>query len=179
MANVDGPKGFWPAYHLSGGEIRPRPYKMSAGITLYKGDVLEIEATGTVAMGDAGDGVQVIGVAAETKTSAASSVSTDIMVYDDPNIVFSAQADDASSATITYTAIGGTIDHLATAGTTGAEISNHELDTSTLNASSAAAAQFLIIDKVQSPDNNWAQTCVKLLVRMNEHKYKGAGVAGI
>lgn len=176
MANVDGPKGFWPAYHQSGGEIRPRAYRMTASTTIYKGDVLEIIGGGTVDPASAGDGDLVIGVAAEYKVSAASSTSTEVMVYDDPNIIFKCQAANSSSATVAATAVGATCDHIAGAGSATTKLSGHELNVATLNASSAAQ-QFIIIDRVPTPDNSWGAN-TKLYVKMNQSHGRG-GVAGI
>lgn len=164
MANKDRPRGFWPIRHLSGGEIRVNKYTVSAGQTVYRGDLVKIVAAGTVETAAAGTGSTVIGVAAHYATAG-----QDILVYDDPNIVFGVQGDGTNSAAD----IGATADHVATAGDATTQQSKHELDSSNVGT----GAQLKIIGLVQDVNNSWGANN-DLEVIINEHHYKAA-VAGV
>ena len=41
MANVNSPNGFTPAYHMSGGTIRPSEFEIASGTnaSIFSGDV--------------------------------------------------------------------------------------------------------------------------------------------
>ena len=88
MANTDAAMGFVPVGHLTGGEIRPRSYPVADAQTIYKGDVVSLGGEGELEIAVAGDASKVIGVAAETVTSASSE---DLLVWDDPMIVYKVQ----------------------------------------------------------------------------------------
>lgn len=172
MANVDNPRGLWPIGHLTGGEIRSREYIVTTGATIWKGDPVQIVAAGTVQVIAATDDVKCIGIAASYVSDAASAGGKVIQIYDDPSIIFGVQA--TTGQTPAATEIGASADMITYAtGSTTTYLSIMELA-----AISAQTAMFLVLGKIDSPDNAWGEH-VDLAVIFNEHRYKGAGAAGI
>ena len=172
MANVDDPKGGWPIRHLCGGEIRSTPYILTTGARIYRGDVVELDAAGTVGAAEAGDATAAIGFAAEHKNDADSAGGIKILIYDDPNIVFGIQQQ--TGGTIAAADVGLSADHVAGSGNTTTLQSGHELSLTV----DTTAAQFLILGKISESNNDWGEHC-DLEVIFNEHRYKGAGSAGV
>ena len=172
MANVDAPKGLWPIRHLSGGEIRVNSYILTTGARIYQGDVVELDSAGTVGAAEAGDATAVVGIAAEHKNDADSVGSIKIAIYDDPNIVFGIQQQ--TGGTVAAADVGLSADHVAGSGSTTTLLSGHELSLTV----DTTAAQFLILGKISESNNDWGEHC-DLEVIFNEHRYKGAGSAGV
>ncbi len=153
MANTDSPFGFRPIGHLSGGEIRARAYTASeASDTIFKGDALTMGFDGTVSLANAGD--RLIGVAAEYKATLEGQT---VNVYDDPNILYEVQG--YTGVTFAQGHVGECGAIVATAGTnTSSGISLQEL------ADPEGSAAFMILGKVDRPDNAWGEH-VKLIVK--------------
>lgn len=172
MANRDTPMGFLPVGHLSGGEVRPRPYILTTGATVYKGDVVELDAAGTVGVAEAADATAVIGVAAHYVDDSASAGSKEILVYDDPNIIYKVQ--EVSGGTGLFADIGLCADHVAGTASTVTLNSGHELS----STHGTGTAQFKILGKYEVPGNDWGEH-VEYLVVFNEHRYDHAGSAGV
>ena len=158
MANVDVPKGAWPVRHLSGGEIRTTRYE--AGGVIYRNDFVIASADGKVDAYSGTGGGALLGVAANF----ASGDGENVDVYDDPNIVFGVQADDA----LTSADIGMNIDVLATSADTNLKRSKHEGDAST---KVATTAQLRIVGIIDTPGNDWGAN-QDIEVVINEHFYK-------
>ena len=171
MANVDNPIGFRPLYHLMGVPFQANKYILTTGATAYKGDLLKVVAAGTVEPAAADDGVIVVGVAAEYISDSGSAGGKEILVWDDPYIVFAVQAD--TGTTVAASDVFATANHVAGAGSATTKLSGHELDSSNIGT----GAQLKIIGKVDEPANTWAEH-VDLAVLINEHLYKAA-VAGV
>lgn len=172
MPNIDSPRGLWPIRHLTGGEIKTREYIVTTGATIFRGDVVELDAAGTIGVAEAGDATAACGVAANYVTDAASAGGKVIQIYDDPAIVFGIQQQTGGS--VAAADVGLSADHVAGAGSAATQLSGHELSL-TLGTT---AAQFMILGKVESPGNDWGEHCC-LEVIFNEHRYKGAGSAGV
>ena len=172
MANSDTPRGLWPIRHLCGGEIRANKYIVTPGATIYRGDIVEMVNGGTVDPAAAGDATKVIGVAAEYVSDSGSVGNKEILVYDDPMIVFGIQATTGQIPSAA-TSKGLSADAITYAA------GNGEISITELAAMSAQTAQFHCLGKVDSPDNNWGEH-VKLEVIFNEHRFKAStGSAGI
>ena len=172
MANVDNPIGFYPVGHFTGGEIRSNEYTVTTGQTIYAGDPVQTVAAGTVQVIAATDGVKCIGIAVDYVYDGLSVGGKKIKVYDDPFIIFGVQC--TTGQTPAATEIGASADMITYA----AGSSTTYRSIMELAAISAQTAMFLVLDKVDSPDNAWGEHCdVKVL--FNEHRYKGAGAAGI
>jgi hypothetical protein len=115
MANSDKPRGFRPA------ERALRETRYSAGGTVYPGDIVKMSSSGVIVAGTAG--AAAIGVAVNYATSG-----QDVMVWDDPQQKFVAQADDGT--TLAQTAVGLNYNIVATGGSTTFKQSRMELDSS-------------------------------------------------
>tara|TARA_R110000787_G_scaffold218067_2_gene326784 strand:- start:1205 stop:1744 length:540 start_codon:yes stop_codon:yes gene_type:complete len=159
MANVNDPNGFTPAYHMSGGTIRPSEFAIASATdaSIFSGDVVNLSsglviqgtATGTplgVFYGveyQATDGSVVFSNMWTADVATLGSANAKAFVYVDPNIVYEAQA----SATPTQATIGTTNTITTTAGDTNSGRSN-EAVTATTSSGIALVQGF-----VQRPDN--------------------------
>ena len=92
-------------------------------------------------------------------------------VIDDPNQLFSIQADED----IEQADIGKNADVVGTGGSTVTGLSTMELDSSTI--ANTAALNLKIVGILNTPDNALGTNC-QVIVKINEHLYGSAGVAG-
>jgi len=92
-------------------------------------------------------------------------------VIDDPNQLFSIQADED----IEQADIGKNADVVGTGGSTVTGLSTMELDSSTI--ANTAALNLKIVGILNTPDNALGNYC-QVIVKINEHLYGSAGVAG-
>ncbi len=160
MANKDVPRGLRPHGRI----LRVRPY--TAGSTCYPGDAVSLASDGQVDPASTG---ALIGVAAN-KADAGQTV----MVYDDPNQLFTAQADDAVAAAD----IGLNCDLQGHASpSTAYKVSGMEVDSSTKNTTSTLSVQLLAIDAAVDNSVNAANNDV--IIRINSHQLNGAGLTGV
>jgi len=187
MANRDAPAGLTPAFHLTGGTIRPQKYTVadSAAFNIFTGDLVALVGTGKNIdiLSSAGEAVGVVGVFAGCSYTQANGEivyskhwpsGTDTVgdatayVYDDPNIVFSVQCDSGFSAGD----IGQDADALHTAGSTLTGMSKYELDSSDIGTGD----RLHIYDLVDRADNAVGVNA-EVLVLINEHAYVNANSA--
>ena len=107
MANVNDPNGFTPAYHLTGGTIRPAQMRIASATdaAIYSGDVVNLSsgyiiqgtATGAPIGVFAGvfyektDGTPVWARYWTADVATLGSVDAQAFVYNDPDIVYEAQ----------------------------------------------------------------------------------------
>lgn len=178
MANTDSPKGAVAVRHLNGGtQIPINPYDVDAsnGTAIFLNDFMIAEADGYVAPYTGTGGGDLLGVCAgvaggfddlSTKHLAASTAGT-VYVVDDPDMIFECQEDDAGTA-LTVAARGANCDVLATAGSSTTGISAHEIDRSTVVATTA---QLRLLRLVNRPNNDYGDSA-KWEVMINEHEYK-------
>ena len=183
MANLDAPFGFRPVGEL-GSEVNTggtSEYKIASGETdvIYKGDVVQIEATGTITVSGNATTAN-IGVFngcfyndpttqkptwsnyyPGSITPTVGDISA--FIYDDPNRLFEVQA----NATLAQTAVGDNCDQVYAAGSTINGQSKSEL-----GAVAGAAAQFRVVRISGDPANNdIASANSNWIVRFNEHVY--------
>ena len=92
-------------------------------------------------------------------------------VLDDPNQLFIIQADED----IVAADIGKNADVVGTGGSTVSGISTMELDSSTI--ANTAALNLKIVGLYNTPENGYGDYAV-VVVKINEHMYGSAGVAG-
>ena len=158
MANIDSPMGFKPVGHYAGGTIRARRYTIDeTAPTIYQGDAVILNhLSGAVDLAAAGD--TLLGVAAETHVSG----SANILVYDDPNILYEIQG--YTGVTFSASHCGETADLVATAGNSTLKQSRMEVNEPELDPNS----QLLILEKADRPDNAWGEH-VKLIVKIAQH----------
>jgi len=130
MANINAPDGFTPAYHMSGGVIRPSEFAIASGTnaSIFSGDVVNLSsglviqgtATGTplgVFYGveyQATDGSVVFSNTWTADVVTLGAANARAFVYADPDIVYEAQ----STGTPTQASIGTTNTISTTAGNT-------------------------------------------------------------
>jgi hypothetical protein len=185
MANVDNPNGFTPAYHLTGGTIRSKEYRIADqyGTRISNGDVVILHTDGTIIIGAAS--TPAIGVFAGCSYTAANGevvfspywpASTDVKgsyatayVYDDPMIVYRAQFSGASG----IAQIGGTFDLLPTGSTASNGRSVMEID-----SSDATDVLLRLIDFVDSPSNDPASNNAEAYVVIAEHQFAVSATSG-
>jgi hypothetical protein len=92
-------------------------------------------------------------------------------VIDDPNQLFIVQVDES----VAQTQIGMNADVVGTGGSTTTGVSTMELDSSTI--AEAAALNLKIVGLYDVPGNEFGTNAV-VVVKINEHLYGSAGVAG-
>jgi hypothetical protein len=130
MANVNDPDGFTPAYHMSGGVIRPQEFAIASATnaSIFSGDVVNL-SSGLVIQGTATGtplgvfyGVEYTATSGEiifakmwtADTATLGSANAKALVYCDPDIVYEAQ----STGTPTQASVGTTYTISTTAGDT-------------------------------------------------------------
>ena len=163
MANVNDPNGFTPAYHMSGGTIRPSEFAIQSGATgdIFAGDVVKL-ASGYVLQAGATDaplgvfyGVEYTATDGEvvfsrkwpSTTTTLGSADAKAFVYADPNIVYEAQY----TGTPTQADVGKVHTISTTAGDTNNNRSKEGVTTTT---NSGIAKQVAFVDR---PDNSIGQ----------------------
>jgi hypothetical protein len=163
MANVNSPNGFTPAYHMSGGTIRPSEFAIASGTnaSIFSGDVvnlssgLVIQGTATgVPLGvfggveyQATDGSVVFSKVWTADVATLGAANAKAYVYSDPDIVYEAQ----STGTPTQASIGTTNTISTTAGDSNTGRSKEGVTTTT---SSGIAT---VVGFVDRPDNSIGQ----------------------
>jgi len=163
MANVNSPNGFTPAYHMSGGTIRPSEFAIASGTnaSIFSGDVVNLSsglviqgtATGTPLGVFAGveyqatDGSVVFSKVWTADVATLGAANAKAYVYSDPDIVYEAQ----STGTPTQASIGTTNTISTTAGDSNTGRSKEGVTTTT---SSGIAT---VVGFVDRPDNSIGQ----------------------
>lgn len=186
MANTDAPNGFRPVRHYLGAEVQTRKYFIASGLAENIGLNDAVKSTGTnkrVAKAAAGDTLRGVFAGVEytdtngsvifsknwvSGTNTLDSADAVALVYDDPFVLFEAQA----SGSFAEANIGLNADIIVAGPTNG--VSESEVDSTTFTT---AAAQVKIVDYVRDGRNE-ATTNAKLLVMINEHEFKGS-TAGV
>lgn len=182
MANTNSPYGFKPKVHAGGGVLRPGtiPYQIASGLAsnIYRGSPvipvntnrrINVAAAGNRLLGffqgcnyvDSEGSVQfrprwASGTTLKTGTIA------EAIIWDDPNILFSAQVDD--TAGLVATDIGNFADIVIGTGSAVTGQSGDMVDQSTLGT---ASGQVKIIALDPTVGNDYGQYA-KALVQINE-----------
>lgn len=174
MANSDAPFGFRPVENGVAGTVpRLREYTVAASTAIYEGDLVALNASGLViayTTTDAAAG-DLIGVAAHHVPSGGAGPSNDLslLVYDDPNQIFEAQADD-NSLTQVSDYLFKLVKPVKTTGNTTTLQSKHEIDASSATAASGAAATNVaplqIIDVSEAINNDKNVSFTRYLVQI-------------
>ena len=163
MANVNSPNGFTPAYHMTGGTIRPSEFEIASATnaSIFSGDVVNL-SSGLVIQGtatgaplgvfagveyQATDGSVVFSKVWTADTATLGSANAKAYVYSDPDIVYEAQ----STGTPTQASIGTTNTISTTAGDSNTGRSKEGVTTTT---SSGIAT---VVGFVDRPDNSIGQ----------------------
>lgn len=183
--------GLEPFKTTSGGEMATNvygDYTLASGYAtnLFEGDLLVVVAGGDVERAAAGDtlnvgvfwGVQYTNTDGEevfsrtwtASTTTLGSADVKVLVWDDPDMVFKIEADQAATALL-KTAIHGNIDIVVGTGSTVSKKSGTYIDSSVGTA--AGAAQLRILGSAEL-DGAWtaAGTAQDVFCMINEHVYK-------
>ena len=159
MANTNAPNGFVPAYHMSGGTIRPSEFAIASATdaSIFSGDVVLL-SSGYVIQGTATgaplgvfagveyqktDGSVVFSNTWTADTATLGSADAKAYVYADPDIVYEAQG----SATPTQATVGTTNTITTTAGSS---TTGRSAEGVTATTSSGIAT---VVGFVQRPNN--------------------------
>ena len=193
MANTDRPSGLKPVAHLNGspwnGKVNIYYHSASDGTAIYKGDLVQVDATNYETTGKypsvkqhvAGqeDNVGVaVGFGTDPQLMAITSnlnsvnycpLSTAmyIAVVDDPTVIFEVQEDSVGGAN-TADQVGYFADVVVGSGSTTTGCSAMELDS---NTASQSTAQTLRMLRLVNRSDNALGTNAKWLVMLNEHLY--------
>jgi len=167
MANTNDAFGAVPV-KTEGKQSRVTYYTKKTGAALAPGDFVIADAAGNVTIATGGDGVTLLGVAAEYK---ASTDVTAIAVYDDPETVFEIQAsadlqaaDVFQNANVVATALDSTLLQ-----------SKQALDSASLGT--GITKQLKVLGLSKSPTAEWGSYATAR-VKINNHALR-AGVAGV
>lgn len=168
MANVDEKFGFRLS-RKRGKCVEAVQYRKKAGVAIYEGDLLKLDANGEADLFVAGDG-KCLGVAAHTSKAASTSP---IAVYDDPEAIFEAQASTAVAAD------GGANADIAAAPTPNTDLgrSGQQVDGATFAATPTLPLKVL---ELSDRDGNEAGAAAKVYVKLNNCvKGSGDGSTGV
>jgi ketosteroid isomerase-like protein len=175
MANVDNPRGFSVLRGSNGGEPRMRKYKANVTTDIFRGDIVQMLAAGTVKTITTTTGAAtVLGVAANAVDASDSSTSQEVWVYDDPDQEFEVQ-DDGAAATPSAGDVGATYALILTTGNTTTGLSKHEVDAS---GSGAAATDAVILMGFKEGPLLSIGKNASMIVKLNRHIWKTSS-AGI
>ena len=153
MANVDFPMGALVVKNISGGRLIASEH-LTISATIYKNDFVIQEATGSIDIAVAA--VDLLGSAAHYSTGDNQTQH----IYDSPGNIYMIQ----TNGTYNQADMWASGELLATTGVVATQLSRHEI-----NTAGTGAAQLIVLDKVDRPDNVWGQF-VDLLVMIHEYE---------
>jgi hypothetical protein len=171
MANRNFPHGFAAIETLHGGPIFTMPYPtVAAYATALKGGDAVMQATdGNINRFGTPGTDRLSGVIAHSRPA---SVDLDVLVYDDPGIIFEIQ-DDGSAGPVSgvgfqKTERGLNANILKGAGDSVRDCSTDQLDATTLAVT--ASLDLRVLGKVDDPSNNYGANC-RVRVLINKHRF--------
>ena len=180
-ASTYAPFGLVPAYHGSGGIVRPTTYSIRSTYGTYILENAPVKiipsstGEGTIAFADPADraigsfqGVRWTdsnGITQFSNKWTASTVGTDIVcnVTEDPNIFYEIQAND----TLTVADIGKQYNWTTEGSNTTVGLSTVGLDVSSVATNNGLQVMGLRV----GPDNNWGDAYPIVIVRVSEHQF--------
>lgn len=163
MPNQDRPRGFRPYGKL----LRANPYNADA--TIYPGDGVKLKSDGQVEVVAAG-AAGWVGVALSYATAG-----NDVLVADDPNQLFIAQADDSTIDAQTDLLLNYNV--VATAGNSTYKQSRMEIDASTQATDSNLPIKVL---RLLGEVNNALGDNCDVICKINNHQLgSGTGTLGV
>ena len=170
MANASFVRGLEPERSMSG-NVRLNSYIVTTGQTIYRGDTVIQASTGTVTSGVT-TGL-IVGVAAETIVDSASAGGKSILVYDDPNTIFSIVAKSTANTSGNEFAAADIFTLCpiyAGAGSATTLLSGYYADMDNKGAGSigTTALALKIIGYSSAPDNAVGRNCL-IYVKLNNH----------
>lgn len=175
MANVNAPFGLRPIRNLGSASFNgvSNPYVLKTGSTCYQGDLMSVDAAGTVVPSTANDGIKIIGVAAHYMDDSASAGGKAVQIYDDPDIIWAIMCDATGTALVAADRFSCG-NHIATAGDTTTKMSKHQWNQTSI-ATTAKDLKFVRLSPVV---NNAFGAYAIIEVMINNHFF-GKQTAGI
>lgn len=180
MSAASSPYGFMPVRRKDGGQVNAMPYKISAAYAtaIYKNQVVKLDTAGVIQAAAAAEDILGVLVGVEYTDSIGRRVvdtkwptggvasATDITawVIDDPDTVFSVQAD----GTLAETARGDQAD-ISNAGNAANGLSTATLSNTLKGA--GIQGQFRVIDLDRYVDNAWGDAFTRVLVTIARHQF--------
>lgn len=176
MANPAFTFGLMPVLSASG-LLRQNEYILKTGATVYRGDVVMMDATGTVTPITNGSSSVCFGVALAYATDAAGAGGVKVSICDDLSQVFVINCKSTSSGTeIAATDIFANFPIYLGAGSATTYLSGYYLDIDNINASTTTLP-LRALGIFDSPDNAYGKNC-KVLVKFNQQA-SYVGTAGV
>jgi hypothetical protein len=167
MANTNAPFGA-RLITSEGKEHRVRRYPKKSGNVIAEGDFVINDATGAVEIASAG--VALLGVACEYK---AATDTSDIAIIDDPEAVFELQANSGVFAADVFQ----NADIAVASYDSALKRSKHVLDVASMGTTATLQLKILGLSKI---DDNAYGSFARVLVKINNHKFKGGtGTVGV
>lgn len=173
MTNIDTPIGLRP---IEGQDLMARKYSVAAANTtaIFKNDPMQLLTGGTVIPNGTdsddycGPALNIYDADGKEISYLADLTAGFVEVATNPNLIMQIQSgDDATELTVA--AIGDAADFVATGGNTGLGQSRYELSETLVG--NGNAAQMRILDIVKSPNNNWGEHHINLVVQALEHAF--------
>lgn len=187
MPNIDAPRGFKPVRHLNGSPYNgaTNAYKLASGYgtAIYSGDVVKLTTDGV--LNKAGANEQIRGVAVGFKwvgadgslnvksywpagTVTLGAVPADVLVVDDPDILFEAQVTNGTAA-LTQAIIGATSHNIDAGGNAATGISGMGLDYANFGTD---GRQWRIVAFLERPDNDKSAAYARVLATPLLHDFR-------
>lgn len=186
MANIDKAYGLRPLKPMFGAEERYNEYTIADGYgtAIYQGDYVVLTGTGRNVAKGAGTSDTPVGVVRgfnyepatgeptwskywAASTAIKSGTTAYVEVYDDPDTVFSIQADGSLAAAD----VGLNADITVAAGSTVTGVSGSELAVAGKATTATLILNILGLDEVVDPANAWG-TNARVKVKFNVHKHR-------
>lgn len=153
---------------MNGGKIPMDKYTVIATTAVYKGDIIQLKATGLArAIVTTGGAASIIGVAANYTAA-----SGEVWVYNDPGTIFEIQSDGATDpgSTTAVGLIGNSAPLVIATGNTTTKVSKLELDYSATTTGTADPLQ--IVGYYQGVDNDKTLAHARFLVLLKKNLFQ-------
>lgn len=193
MANVNSPAGLSPVRHATGGVIRHNAYNIASGLAanIYRGSVVKpVNTSKRITAAVAGErligvfaGVTYIDANGDTQyrpywatgTVTKAAADAEALVFDDPQILFKGQVDDAAG--LVAGDVGGQADMVIGTGNASTGNAGDQIDQSTITHTVATGGQVRIEELSRDAGNGYGQYA-KAVVRISEHYLAASTTAG-
>lgn len=188
MPNINAPSGFTPVKNGTGGVVRPAAYQIAGGLAsnIFRGSLVKpVTTTKRIDVAAASDrvigafhGVSYVESTGDTRfrpywpsgTTLLSGTVAEASVFDDPDIIFTAQV--SGTAGLVAANVAKFANFLVGVGSTSTGQSADMIDQSTFSTTQNAAA-VLRIEELQAIVGNDYGQYAKALCRINNHYLSG------
>lgn len=161
MANSNAPYGFQPIKSPAG-NVSANSYKATGSAAIYEGSLVTVNSSGLVEKATTST-TSFCGVAASYLAAPGTSTAN-ILVYDDPNQVFSAQSSDTSTSN--QTLVGQTHQPVIGSGS-----SSSKLSADAVGTSDSLSTALVICGLDPSVDNDVSGPYPRVQVKIKAHQF--------